>query len=460
MRRSNGCIPCKVRRKKCDEAKPSCAACIRNHLICAWNDSSTRAHKCTAPATVLRGRTTRDYIPYARLLPQSQHRPYPQATTEFTITPGEDPHSVVQGLGSLHPQLSRDQTGFLYSFFLHKAAQAISIRDKASNPFLHVLAPVAMQSDMVLHSLLAFSGVIYLQSYSQAVAHAVWEQYAQALRSLKHNLTRYAQGRKDLAILLLVTCLLLCASEVSYGDTHDHAFRHLEAAQNLISVAGAHCSSTTLFCFAAEIYSYIMALLPTSSAEPPQHIIGDVRFFFRAIAQHRTPLVGVLCGSAFSLFQLIPDVYEVSTAVHDTIHDGHTVPIDIFLSRQHLHSIVQSWAPETDDIDGARSGLIYQLALLALLDMSPTDDQAIREGSLSYRRQLIAETIQLLRLLPVESNHTTVLCWPLAVLGRYAQDAQHREFIRDYLSRMAAKYNHANMYQTIDLLQLIWNVRT
>jgi hypothetical protein len=157
------------------------------------------------------------------------------------------------------------------------------------------------------------------------------------------------------------------------------------------------------------------------------------------------------------LFPLIPDVYDVCTAIHDNIRAGRAVPTNLFLSRMHLHSLVQSWTPETDDIDGVRSGLIYQLALLALLDMSPTDEQATHEGSSSYRRQLITETILLLHFLPVESNHTTVLCWPLAVLGGYAQDAQHQAFIREYLFQMAAKYKHGNMYQTIDLLQLIWN---
>lgn len=32
----DGCLTCKRRRKKCDEAKPSCGACQRLYLRCLW----------------------------------------------------------------------------------------------------------------------------------------------------------------------------------------------------------------------------------------------------------------------------------------------------------------------------------------------------------------------------------------------------------------------------------------
>jgi len=40
-RTRNGCLSCRSRRKKCDEKKPCCAACIRNKLSCKWPTEST-----------------------------------------------------------------------------------------------------------------------------------------------------------------------------------------------------------------------------------------------------------------------------------------------------------------------------------------------------------------------------------------------------------------------------------
>lgn len=35
-RTRTGCLPCRRRKKKCDEAKPQCRACARNKLQCNW----------------------------------------------------------------------------------------------------------------------------------------------------------------------------------------------------------------------------------------------------------------------------------------------------------------------------------------------------------------------------------------------------------------------------------------
>ena len=35
-RARTGCLTCRRRRKKCDERKPRCAGCLRNHLSCEW----------------------------------------------------------------------------------------------------------------------------------------------------------------------------------------------------------------------------------------------------------------------------------------------------------------------------------------------------------------------------------------------------------------------------------------
>ncbi|EPE26615.1 Zn2/Cys6 DNA-binding protein [Glarea lozoyensis ATCC 20868] len=39
-----GCLVCKIRRKKCDEAKPSCTQCISTHRLCEYASSPTHPH--------------------------------------------------------------------------------------------------------------------------------------------------------------------------------------------------------------------------------------------------------------------------------------------------------------------------------------------------------------------------------------------------------------------------------
>ncbi|KAE8384707.1 putative C6 finger domain protein [Aspergillus alliaceus] len=447
MSRSKGCIPCKYRRKKCDEQKPLCAACIRNVLICAWGPSSDPKGRVTTASP--------EPVSFSRTRPSSGSNATASIKHLYSGVP--DPHSLIQGPGSLHPQLRQSQAAFLYSFFLEKAAQTVSIRDERSNPFIHVLAPMALQSDMILHTILAFSGVVLLQGSTSDIAHAVWEQYAQALRSLKFNLTKYTQGEGHLAIHVLLTCLLLCALEVWNTDTQDRGLLHFTAAQQVVSTAEAFCSGSPSFSLAAELYSYIISLLPSCLDESAGFSFSGVDFTFNALMRHHTPFFGVLCGCAFSLLRLIPDVYVVSTAIHDAHQSGKTAPTEHYLSRQRLLGLVQIWMPEALDEEGKYCGLIYRLALLALLEIDAGVESTTIDPTSSYRRQLVANMTHLLRSLPVDSNYSTILCWPLAVLGSYAEESQHRDIILKYLFHMARKYRQGNMYQTIQLLRMIWD---
>ncbi|KAF9893508.1 hypothetical protein FE257_010820 [Aspergillus nanangensis] len=365
---------------------------------------------------------------------------------------------MIQGLGSLHPQLRQSRTAFLYSFFLEKAAQTISIRDQRSNPFIHILAPMALQSDLILHTILAFSGVIFLQGSTNHLAHAVWEQYAQALRSLKHTLTKYSQGESHVAIQVLLACLLLCGVEVCNADTQNRGLLHLKAAQQLISTADVICWDSPSFCLAAELHLYSLSLLPSCLDESAGFTFNEIDSTFNTLMHHHTPFFGVLCGCSFDLFRLIPEVYAVSTAIHDAHQTGNPGPMEQSLSRQGLLCRVQMWKPETLNEERQCCGLIYQLALLALLDIDPgNESNPTMDYASSYRRQLVVHMTRLLRRLPVESNYSTILCWPLAVLGGFAEDHHHRETILGYLSQMAEKYTQGNMYQTIRLLRLIWD---
>ena len=43
MHPNNGCLSCKLRKKKCDETKPKCRACERIGLTCSWPNRAKNA---------------------------------------------------------------------------------------------------------------------------------------------------------------------------------------------------------------------------------------------------------------------------------------------------------------------------------------------------------------------------------------------------------------------------------
>lgn len=150
--RSKGRIPCKIRRKKCDERKPTCVACVRNVLLCAWDSESPPSQPHNSSSRGLKAKSPR----------LGRHQLAPKRMSSDLAL------SAAPNL--IHPQLAHPKTNFLYSFFYARAAQTLSIRDREGNPFVHVLMPMAATSDIVFQAMLAFSGVVYEQQHSSNLA--------------------------------------------------------------------------------------------------------------------------------------------------------------------------------------------------------------------------------------------------------------------------------------------------
>lgn len=51
LRTKSGCFKCKIRRKKCDERRPKCSACLKWNFICIWPNSYCQA-KATAVSPI------------------------------------------------------------------------------------------------------------------------------------------------------------------------------------------------------------------------------------------------------------------------------------------------------------------------------------------------------------------------------------------------------------------------
>ncbi|KAJ5110847.1 hypothetical protein N7532_001382 [Penicillium argentinense] len=434
--RSKGCIPCKMRRKKCDERTPTCVACARNVLLCAWDSElpPSKPHNSGGKELMTKSQ---------RLL---RHQSAPKSMISDM--------ALSMAPNAIHPQLAHPKTNFLYSFFYARAAQTLSIKDEEGNPFVHVLMPMAATSDIVFQAMLAFSGVIYEQQHSDALATTTWEHYAQAIRSLKHMLTLYVDNQVDRGTELVATVLLLLSLEVSKADSDGHAFRHLRACRELVSGTFAHCQNPQLLGFLAEYYLYTLSLLPSSLIEHSDPIEEDIDFAFRILLNNSVPATGVLCGCAPEMFRTISKATVVSRRLYDELTDEAGPSNECLQEHLDLYDYVQTWWPEYADEENAMIAHIYQIALLVLLlqaEPGTSDNMAMNE--------LVTNLISLLRMIPVESNTTTVLAWPLATVAPCVKSNTDQTFILQYLGAVVQKYRFGNHRQTEQLLRLIWSRR-
>lgn len=246
MRSSPGCLSCKRRRKRCDLTKPVCRGCQRNFLLCSWQSQSlgvevTPVEKESPPT------------------PQSPQNQTQQSSTDAALTKSKAPMQfpvaasavcLSRPPSNLQSALKCPESQFLFTHFLHCTAGVLSVKSQGPNPFVDVLVPVALQSDMVLQALLTLSGVHLLQKGSHCYDLTIWEHQAQALRSLKYGVTKFVMSEDDLAYSLSICTLIFCFIEVisMFSTTRSFSLKKLtrrKPSRSSVAIRRATCSITS-----------------------------------------------------------------------------------------------------------------------------------------------------------------------------------------------------------------------
>ena len=240
-RTTAGCLCCRLRRKKCDEVKPTCGGCQRNSLICSWPQQAS-SDQCPVRSKwkqkllsgaddTHRGCTT--HIDTARLAVRvnscESHRSIQAEIQKTNHTGGREAKIENQealAIRRTHAQLSlsinpshltlRDpKTNMLFAHYVEETAGLLCTRSDRDNPFISFVLPRAYSDSLIMSSVIALSGVHFCHlNHHYGMQCTTWTYYAQAIRGLKHELTK-TNGDENSAARLLFATILLCHVEVS-----------------------------------------------------------------------------------------------------------------------------------------------------------------------------------------------------------------------------------------------------
>lgn len=125
-RSKTGCQQCRRRRRKCDEQRPSCNACVKRNLSCNWQREPT---------------TTRKHA-YSRQLDQNKDFAVPEEMAPFTTV-------------MVTPSQPTIQT--LISHFSEASPLWLTVRGDDRNSCLQIIMPSVRRSQVVLNCVLALA---------------------------------------------------------------------------------------------------------------------------------------------------------------------------------------------------------------------------------------------------------------------------------------------------------------
>ncbi|OAA66042.1 OefC protein [Cordyceps fumosorosea ARSEF 2679] len=125
-RTKTGCITCRRRKKKCDEAKPACMNCEKNSVFCEgynekqiWRSGKERAEE---------GRANRETLPLLTL------------------------PALIQGLDTPEDRLFLDH-------YITRLSTVLTVEPESQNAFKSILLNLAIREKGLLHSILSISSI-------------------------------------------------------------------------------------------------------------------------------------------------------------------------------------------------------------------------------------------------------------------------------------------------------------
>jgi Fungal specific transcription factor domain/Fungal Zn(2)-Cys(6) binuclear cluster domain len=246
VRTRTGCLACRRRRKKCDEAKPICIGCLRNQLECTWPIDKLPHHEASQPnrESRRRGRQSeasspggRDYGPVqspgiSAVAGIRNEGGIDSDTDVFLSVTGTSPEDTasLQGLspqtlewnpetelylGATRAPLVHSSSRLLLRHYLESTSALLAAKPMRTNPFVTLIMPLAHCDDLLMHAILALSGTHYICKYPNAtdIRQSTWKHYAVVIKTLR-KVQRLSVVSPEESLHLLATLMVLCHVEV------------------------------------------------------------------------------------------------------------------------------------------------------------------------------------------------------------------------------------------------------
>jgi hypothetical protein len=200
-----GCLPCRRRKKKCDEAKPTCTACQRNCIGCFWPSLFEKEN-------VESGLGFGQNVRFAQSSAMANAAAIASAEIPVSLFPLVLPGSVS----------SAGETWRILHHYLNDTANRLVCLQDSENPFLYTIFPAALNDELLMHSILALAGVHLMRrlpQYSSSIQSSTCQSYIRALKSLRVDLSHILKddGRRsvDSALRSLLLVLIFYLIEES-----------------------------------------------------------------------------------------------------------------------------------------------------------------------------------------------------------------------------------------------------
>lgn len=223
-----GCLCCRLRKKKCDEVKPTCGGCQKLHLICTWPASdefawrirmglSTAANEKEPAAASVRPSARAAKTRKISALESARARKLCVQSPQGLCAP---PLFAALPLAGIYGEASQRLLQRYIELF---SPLFIAAPSGYVNPWIDDVIPMAFSDSMIMNAVLTVGGTCMwnFEEATRAEERCALECYGKVIKQLKLKLTDWASRSVDdpvdnsVVVSVFLTTMLLCQHEVS-----------------------------------------------------------------------------------------------------------------------------------------------------------------------------------------------------------------------------------------------------
>ncbi|KAL3463156.1 fungal-specific transcription factor domain-containing protein [Aspergillus heterothallicus] len=484
----SGCLTCKRRRKRCDEAKPSCQSCMRLGLACEGYGSmwatplGPGAHVFQQIEHPKQRKSSRSPTPSVSTTARSPGQASPgrfsiesPATVQTPITP--EPPSDQDGQeesanstqetsqnnqllmisppspSRLISHLSNSDTHYL-QYHLEYGSRLLANLETDGNPLRSLLIPRALSSPLLMNALCALSATHFSNRAhdSWSAEHQGANYYIHTMRELRTALsTSHSRPLQDDIILAVA---LLCKYEITRGSVKQWAV-HLEALDSLILSQGGLSQfgdDTAEFVRGFLIYANNVAKVTNQrSVKSPS-----------SIPEHsHTQKLDIYIGYTEELLKICARIADLPLLTPD--------PLSLQSEIKTINALLRNWTSTNTTYivpKGINESTLSRLRMVAesfrdaayiYLHSTLERVTALQPDISRSKSAAIHHLLQRVRDNPIDNNcEYSALTFPLFVAGCEATSQTDRDFILQSLTTVQVNFGIGNVRRAKELLGTLW----
>ncbi|OQV06318.1 Fungal Zn2-Cys6 binuclear cluster domain-containing protein [Cladophialophora immunda] len=507
LRTKTGCLTCRLRKKKCDELRPTCTGCARNFIDCQWpvpanpdksskrtkpdsglarrKDRQPSSRSTTASAGVhdivgQPGAITFIFDRYSPKPPGHAPSPCPSPVGGVDLHDSdgdEKPGSIIfwqpltaSFLSTERALLLNSSSILLLQHYLEATSTFLVAKPLSSNPFITLVLPLAYSDDLLMHAVLALSGthLSYKKRDDLKIQLATRQHYSLLLRNLRSlfaDESSHDDVRRTLRLLLVL--VVLCHVEAISGEPHGGIFPHLWASRELVlkllqePQRTLHDDIKLVKGFALEVYFYLVLVNSiTPYGRDKARVLPFDSFCSSLDFLKEYETFGVFFSCGQGLFEMISQVSILATKRLTEEESGVNSP-ETRREYELLIDTITEWqsppvAPEMAEWQAEHvwTGEIYRQALLMFIETSMCGS-VVNNPKVIVAIQRHIDTAFPLFVPVAKSPFITILLWPIMIVGScLISHDQRREYIR--LLRTKPRVDISQVSEAATLMEYLW----